>query len=175
LDQRAVVAVVPTGAAGFAEGIIYAVFAVRIANGAVFTNFFARTAMCAQGFDKANTGGVRQAFGIRAPPARQRAALKKDHRSNPRSIVNGKTLDIRDNRILRIDLFGLISRFHKGAHPHITQGPASMNKSPLKDTMAGFNLTSRKNQGNRLTSDWKPELNNHCTNHRMRYAHIRKL
>jgi hypothetical protein len=87
-------------AAGSAPGIVYAVLSFRAPDGAVCAGFQALAAARAESLYKTHLGLSRQAFGIRAPLARQRTTLKKDNRSNSRPIVNGKTLNVNNNRHL---------------------------------------------------------------------------
>jgi hypothetical protein len=87
--------------AGCAAGIIDTVLALSTLNSVVCADVQATAAVCAKGFDKSYLGLFRKAFRIRAPFAGQRTTLKKDHCSNPGSIVNREALNVRNNRTLR--------------------------------------------------------------------------
>ena len=75
--------------------------AFSAANGVVGASVQALAAIRTKGFNKTHLGLSRQAFGIRAPHARHWTTLKEDYRSNPRPIMNGKTLNIGNYRTLR--------------------------------------------------------------------------
>jgi hypothetical protein len=87
-------------AAGSAPRIVDSMNAFAAADGILVADFGAFAAIRAKSLNEPDLRFGGQAFGIGAPPAGERASLEKNHRPDPRPVMDGKTLDVRNNRAL---------------------------------------------------------------------------
>jgi hypothetical protein len=97
-NKRIIIAMIPAISAGNALGIIDAVHTIAQADRIVCADFGTFTAVRTERFDKPYLGLFGEAFRVRTPLTGQRTSLEEDHGSNSGPIVDGKALNIGDNR-----------------------------------------------------------------------------